>query len=357
MARAGLGIRDIYTGLGKLLTRASAKVEVLDVHRGAAVDAITWTGTDRATGGGVEWQTFHAMRLRNGLVHEIHSFSTDTEALAKAEELSPWAAHAGIASRYVEAVNAQDWDALSKLYTAECKFVEHRPVAWKDASGAARFIAAKQRAFELTRDPAEHVEIGDDDGGDVFVIRQTESGTWQGGPWESRTDCVVTLHDGLIAHSEMFTPDQTAELRSRLAELRAGRRPGRPSESWEAPLAEYVTLIDHRARGSGVLHGLGAVSARLGQRLSGESLAATNEVTLLRDGEDRFTGGGTQSRGRGRFRRGIRGTGRRTAALRGVDRSARRRGEYSIRVQMVRCAQPPRPGGGAGLPGRRPDGG
>ncbi len=107
------GIRDIYAGHGKLLARTSATVDVIDLYPGAAAYSIAWRGTDRATGGEVEWTTFHAARLRDGLFEEVHSFDGAEEALAKMEELSPAAAHGRIARLFMEAYNARDWDALA----------------------------------------------------------------------------------------------------------------------------------------------------------------------------------------------------------------------------------------------------
>jgi hypothetical protein len=81
------GIREIYVGFGRLLTGCRATVEVLDVHPGSMAMSVTWAGTDRVTGGDVEWRTFHAARRREGLTEEAHTFGAAADALAKAEEL------------------------------------------------------------------------------------------------------------------------------------------------------------------------------------------------------------------------------------------------------------------------------
>ncbi len=91
-------IREFYLETGRLLERPRASVEVLDVHPGAMAAAIAWSGIDRTTGGAVEWRTFNATRLRDGLAEEVHIFADAEPALAKAAELAA-AAGAGPGAR------------------------------------------------------------------------------------------------------------------------------------------------------------------------------------------------------------------------------------------------------------------
>jgi hypothetical protein len=121
-----------------------------------------------------------------------------------------------------------------------------------------------------------------------LAARQVSSGTSQGGPWETTIDCVVELRGGLIARSEMFTPDQRDELGARLEELRADWLEQRRSERWEAGFAEDASLIDRRPGGWGTLHGADAIGDRLGRSLTGDALARTDEAALLSLGEQRF---------------------------------------------------------------------
>jgi class 3 adenylate cyclase len=81
------GIRAIYAGFGELLSGAGAAVEVLEVFPGATLVSITWRGTARHGGGPVEWLTYHASRLSDGLYLESHTFSDHQSALGKLEEL------------------------------------------------------------------------------------------------------------------------------------------------------------------------------------------------------------------------------------------------------------------------------
>ncbi len=90
-------IREFYLETGRLLDRAHASVELLEVQPGAMAVAISWSGIDRATGGAVEWRTFNATRVREGQVEEVHIFAEADQALAKAAELSTAASKARMA--------------------------------------------------------------------------------------------------------------------------------------------------------------------------------------------------------------------------------------------------------------------
>ncbi len=274
------GIREFYTESGKLLETPHATVEVLEVHVGAEAIAMTWNGTDRLTGGPAEWRTYQACRLRNGLVEQIHIFSEPGEALLKAEELSPQGEHVRIARLYIEAVNARDWDALAQLYTDDCLFLEHRPAGWENFQGVGDLISMFKSMLDLVADAATvRGELHHVDGDGVF-LRQIHTGTWQGAPWEIALDTLIQLRDGRLARVEMFNPDQSELLHERLAAL--GPQRPREVDDWRAPFADDVSLIDLRRGGSATLHGTEAVTAQLGESLSGQLLAQEQEATLVR---------------------------------------------------------------------------
>ncbi len=280
------GIREIYTGLGKLLTRPSATVDVIDLYPGATAYSITWSGIDRATGGEVEWTTFHATRLREGLFEEVHSYSSADEVLAKIGDLSPSAAHARIARLFVEAYNARDWDELRRLYTDDCVVVDHRPAGWEDFQGADGLITMMRSLAEMVSDHSGRGEILDDGTDELFTLRQHQAGVWQGAPWEIDVDTLTEVRDGRVARVELFNPDQEELRLARVAKLRP--RGASAPRAWEAPLADHPSLVDRRPDGWGLLLGAEAVSVRLGRRLIGELLAACEGMALARLREDIF---------------------------------------------------------------------
>ena len=243
-------LRDIYAGLGHLMTRASASVQVLDVYPGALVVSLRWSGTDRASGGHVEWLTFHASRVRGGLYVETHTYADADSALAKLDELSPMAAGTRIARDYVVAINTEDFDALLTLYTEDCVVVDHRPlVGWRDVDSSAGLVASYQSWKERQLgEVTVRAEILVDAGGPFF--RQIFTGAWQGGTWEIATDTINTLRDGRIARVETFDPGQAEARRARAAELRAtpvdlaprpDQPPQRPPERY---FAEWIRRWD-----------------------------------------------------------------------------------------------------------------
>ncbi len=214
-------IREFYLGWPALLKNSRATVQVLEAYPDALVVEMTWSGIDRTTGGAVEWRTFQANRLRDERTEEIHIYDDLELALAKAEALSPTAPR--IARLYVEAVRARDWDALAELYNDDCVFVEHRRIGWQDFNGVAGLVALLRSMLEMASDASLRGEILRDDAGDLY-LRQIFTGTWDGGPWEVALDTISELRDGRFSRIEQFDLDQGAELRARLAELRAERR-------------------------------------------------------------------------------------------------------------------------------------
>jgi class 3 adenylate cyclase/ketosteroid isomerase-like protein len=221
-------IRKLYGTFAMLLDGARVSVEVLDVHLGSEVLAIAWHGTDRTVGGAVEWESFSAIRVRDNLYEEIHSFDDAAQARAKAEELS-WQAPT-IARRYIEAVNARDWEALAELYNADCAFAEHRRVGWQDFNGVDGLIAMFESTLDLASDVSVRGEVLRDTGGDLY-LRQILTGTWEGGPWEVALDTISEVRDGRFSRIEQFDVDRRDELQARLAELRAERLASRASRN------------------------------------------------------------------------------------------------------------------------------
>ncbi len=221
------GIREIYDGLGELLAQPRAGIEVLDVHPGAMAEVVRWSATDRATGGAVEWQVFHAVRMRDGLIEEIHSYADPAPALEKMEELSPEASRARISRLFIEALGAHDWHALARLYAEDCVFVEHRPLTDEGFMGVGGLISMFTAMLEMVSEHAVRGELIRD--GDEVFLRQINTGKWKGGPWEVVVDSIAEVHDGLLTRIELFDPGQGELRRARMAELgQAGRR-GAPS--------------------------------------------------------------------------------------------------------------------------------
>ncbi len=214
------GIRAIYAGFSELLPGASATVEVLDVHPDATVVSIRWRGVDRDGGGPVEWLTYHASRLRDGVYLESHTFSDPDSALEQLEELSPAAARTRIPRLYVEAINAEDFAALERLYTEDCVLVDHRALGWKDVSSRAALVAS-YRSWKQNQlgEVTVRGELLEDAGGIFF--RQCFTGAWQGGAWEIVTETLNSLRAGRISRVETFGPDQADTRRARARELRA----------------------------------------------------------------------------------------------------------------------------------------
>ncbi len=104
---------------------------------------------------------------------------------------------------------------------------------------------------EMVSDHRGHGEILDDGADELFTLRQHHAGVWQGAPWEIDLDALTEVRAGRVTRVELFNPDQAELRQARLAELRAVR--------WEAPLAEYVTVVDRRPDGWGLLRGSVAV--------------------------------------------------------------------------------------------------
>jgi ketosteroid isomerase-like protein len=140
--------------------------------------------------------------------------------------------------------------------------------------GADPYMERIESLLELAADarwwPTEHFEMADSVGSGTLVI----DGHWTegGGHAEIRYGTVFIVRDERMVHFELFDADGREAQDARFAALVAGD---------DLALASDVTLADRRPEGWGTLHGIEAVSAKLGPTLRGRAMEINAHGRLL----------------------------------------------------------------------------
>jgi ketosteroid isomerase-like protein len=185
-----------------------------------------------AGGGDAEVLAGHVTTNRDELLYSVDSYDYDDTAsmLARFSELggqrkveSALTATERFFAEYHRLTLERDYDAIERMLTPDCTWVDHRAMAWEPARGRERVMAVMRSTFEAEPDVRADLEeiLASDD--HVIAARVSWHGPGRkAGAWRVEAGVVHVLRDGLWASTDFFDPEDRQAMIARYVELGGG---------------------------------------------------------------------------------------------------------------------------------------